>query len=57
MKPAITLWLLLLGLLILAEPAIAQHPMYVSDRMQITVRVSPDNDARVLEKSLPNYFL
>lgn len=48
MKVARALCLICLGLLILAWPAMAQQAMYVSDRMQITVRTDPGNDARVL---------
>ncbi|MBI4798533.1 MAG: TIGR04211 family SH3 domain-containing protein [Desulfarculus sp.] len=48
MKATRVLCLIWLGLLVLAGPAMAQQTMYVSDRMQITVRVDPGNDARVL---------
>ncbi|MBI5523137.1 MAG: TIGR04211 family SH3 domain-containing protein [Desulfarculus sp.] len=48
MKATRTLCLIWLGLLVLAGPAMAQQAMYVSDRMQITVRTDPSNDARVL---------
>lgn len=48
MKAARVLCLTWLGLLVLAGPVLAQQVMYVSDRMQITVRTDPTNDARVL---------
>jgi SH3 domain protein len=49
MKPLNVLWLCLLVWLALAGAAAAERVMYVSDRMQITVRVDPMGDARVIE--------
>ncbi|CAO0822340.1 SH3 domain protein [Desulfarculales bacterium] len=49
MKPLIALYLCLLAWLIMAGPAGAQRVLYVSDRMQITVRLEPSGDARILE--------
>lgn len=40
---------LLAGLIVTGPAAYAERVMYVSDRMQITVRVEPTGDARVLE--------
>ncbi len=49
MIPCNALCLCLLAWLVLAGPALADRVMYVSDRMQIAVRVDPAADARVLE--------
>ena len=49
MKRAAILGLPLVCLLALSGPALAQKTMYVSDRMQITVRTGPTTENRVIE--------